>query len=246
MNSAAHLTDAIPSTAELAAQSPAIPLVFPAVAQDPPESGDRIRRDSALIQRTLNGDRNAFMELVGPHEDSIFWSAMSILRNEEDAEECAQEAVLKAFAHLSSFRGNSSFKTWVTRIAHNEALMRRRTYRRARYTSLDEPVPSESGDLRLEITDHREAPAQSLEMNLLRNALNRAIEDLPKPYREVVQCRHVQSLSLEETAKLLGLTVAAVKTRLVRARKRLKATLAPAWGEGWKDCFREQPRTVLM
>jgi len=190
--------------------------------------------ESALIRRVCNGDKEAFYDLVKPYERSIYTAAMSVVGNPADAEEVAQEAVLKAFEHLSSFRAESKFSTWVIQITINEARMKLRKARRHLYDSIDEPQSDEEGDcIPRDFADWREIPSEALEGRELREALQRALDSLAPKYREVLILRDVQHYSIEETAKMLGITEASVKTRLLRARLQMRDALAPGIDGSW-------------
>ena len=187
-----------------------------------------------LISRVCEGDHEAFHGLVRPYERAIYLAAKSILQNEADAEEAAQEAVLKAFTHIRSFRGESKFSTWLIQITINEARMKLRKDHRHLYDSLDEPKTSEEGDYwPLDFADWREIPSEALEREELRGALNRALDSLSAKYREVIICRDIQQLSIEETAQVLGISESNVKTRLLRARLQMRDALAPGFDGNW-------------
>ena len=150
------------------------------------------------------------------------------------AEEVAEEAVLKAFANLSGFRGHSKFSTWLIQITINEARMRRRKDRKSLYESIDEGKASEEGDyIPTDFADWREIPSEALERDQLKRALARALASLGEKYREVFVLRDVQQLSIAETARILGITEASVKTRLLRARLQMRDALAPGYDGSW-------------
>src|SRR5215471_15328708 len=168
--------------------------------------------EAELIRRVSDGEREAFYELVRPYERSIYVTAISVLRNAADAEEVAQEAVLKAFLGLSSFRGECKFSTWLVQITYNEARMRLRKDRRHLYDSIDEPQPDPEGDFwPRDYADWRPIPSELLERNEVRQAIENAIGSLSPPYREVLILRDVQNLSIEGTARILGISEASVK-----------------------------------
>jgi len=191
---------------------------------------ERTRAESALIRRVKAGDTAAFVELLKPYERMLYLSAWSLLRNEADAEDVAQEAVLKAFKNISSFRHESKFSTWIVQITLNEAKMKLRKERRHLYDSLDEPQTTEEGEYApREFADWHEIPSTALENQELRKALSEALASLSPKYRSVFVMRDVQKLSIRETAKLLGLSEANVKTRLCRARLQMRDSLAVFW-----------------
>ncbi len=190
--------------------------------------------ESRLIERVRRGDNEAFYELVHPHERSVFLAALSILRNESDAEEVAQEAILKAFRNLGRFRGEAKFSTWLIQITINEAKMRVRKGRLYLYDSLENGRHSDDGDyMPKDFADWREIPSQALDRKELRQALAQALASLPEKYRSVLVLRDVQQLSIHETAQALGISEANVKTRLSRARLQMRDALAPGWTGSW-------------
>jgi RNA polymerase sigma-70 factor (ECF subfamily) len=193
--------------------------------------------EAELIQSVCDGEREAFHELVRPYERLIYVTAISILKNPADAEEVAQEAVLKAFSNLASFRGESKFSTWLVQITYNEARVKLRKARRHLYESLDEQHQTEEGDYRpRDFADWRPIPSELLETGTVRQAVQKAINSLSPIFREVVTLRDIQNLSIRETSTILGISEAAVKTRLHRARLLLRDSLAPGidgcWGKG--------------
>jgi RNA polymerase sigma-70 factor, ECF subfamily len=152
------------------------------------------------------------------------------VNNEADAEEVAQEALLKAFRNVSRFRGESKFSTWLIQITINEARMKVRKRRSYLYDSLDEQQQTSEVDyIPKDFADWREISLQTLESKHLRLAIREALERLPEKYRSVFVLRDIQQLSIEETATVLGITIANVKTRLSRARLQLRDALAPGW-----------------
>jgi RNA polymerase sigma-70 factor, ECF subfamily len=187
-----------------------------------------------LIERVCNGENELFYELVRPYERAVFVAAQSVLQNETDAEDVAQEAVVKALEHLKGFRRESKFSTWLIQIAINEARMRLRKGRKHLYESTDEPLSDESGDyLPKDFADWREIPSEALQRKELRQALQKAMQELKPIYREVFVLRDVQNLKIEETAKILGISEASVKTRLLRARLQMRDALAPGYDGAW-------------
>ena len=183
--------------------------------------------EAELIQRVCAGDKEAFYALVEPCERGVFTAAMSILNNVADAEEVAQEAVLKAFSALPRFRGESRFSTWLIQITINEARLKLRKDRRHLYDSIDEPQTDETGDaFPKDFADWREIPSEELQRKELREALQRALQSLPQKYREVLILRDIQHLSIQETAQVLGIEEGTAAKRYIRALKRLKTVLA--------------------
>jgi len=184
-----------------------------------------------LIARVQAGQAEAFYELVRPYERAVFLSALSLTRNDADAEEVAQEAMLKAFKYIGGFRREAKFSTWLIQIAINEAKMKIRKNRRHLYESIEEPQMSDDGDyIPKDFADWREIPSEALERKELRDALASALNSLPEKYRTVMMLRDVQQLSIAETAQVLGISEANVKTRLSRARLQMRDALAPGFG----------------
>ncbi len=185
-------------------------------------------RDAALIARILAGERELFHELVRPYEKSIYFAAFSILQNQQDAEDAAQEAVLKALKNLPGFRAESKFSTWLIAIVINEARARLRHDRVLKFESVDQPAEDEDGSFTpAVISDWREVPLQALERKELREMLQKAIAELPEIYREVLLLRDVEDMNIADTAKALGVSEGVIKTRLLRARLMMQKILAP-------------------
>lgn len=187
----------------------------------------QLDQDWTLVQAIRAGARERFHELVQRHERAIYRAALAILRNHEDAEDVCQETFLRALAHLDQFRGEARFSTWLTQICVNTARMRIRKNHAELWESLDEPVPTEDGSVSLEAAEWREDPEQQYSREERERILMEALGRLHPSYREVVVLRDVRQLSTEETAQALGLSVANVKTRLLRARLQLRDRLAP-------------------
>jgi RNA polymerase sigma-70 factor (ECF subfamily) len=193
-----------------------------------------------LVQRVCAGDKEAFYLLVQPCEKALFAAAITILGNSADAEEAAQEAVLKAFTNIHRFRGEAKFSTWLIQICINEARQKIRKGRKYLYESVDEPQNGEDGDyFPKDFADWREIPSEALQRKELREALQRALASLPVKYREVLILRDIQHLSIEETAQVLGIGAGNVKTRLLRARLQMRDALAPGIDGNWTSGRRE-------
>jgi RNA polymerase sigma-70 factor (ECF subfamily) len=190
--------------------------------------------EADLIQRVCQGDKEAFYGLVRPYERAVYAAAVSILHNPADAEDVAQEAVLKAFSNLARFRGEAKFSTWLIQITINEARLRLRKDHRHLYESVDEQRTDEEGQyFPKDFADWREIPSEALQREELREALKQAIAGLAPKYREVLLLRDVQHFSIEETAQALGISEGNVKTRLLRARLQLRDALAPGIDGSW-------------
>lgn len=191
------------------------------------------RSEVELIRRVRDGEGDLFYELIRPYERRVYSATFAILRNAADAEDAAQEAMLKAFKHIRQFREEARFSTWLIQIAVNEARMRRRKD----HAELMEPIADrqdESGNYTpRDFADWREIPSEALERKEVREKLAEALASLGDIYRDVFVLRDMQHLSIEETATALGISTASVKTRLLRARLMLRDLLAPGLGGPW-------------
>jgi len=180
--------------------------------------------EGSLVAAAKGGDIAAFETLVGRYERKIFRLAQNITQNKEDAEDVMQEAFLKSYQHLEEFQGNSRFYTWLVRIAVNQALMKLRK-RRPNQVSLDEDVDTGEDTIPREVEDWGPSPEDRYEQSELGEILNGTIAELEPPFRIVFQLRDIEELSTEETAEALGLSIPAVKSRLLRARLKLRQKL---------------------
>jgi RNA polymerase sigma-70 factor (ECF subfamily) len=184
--------------------------------------------DPELIERTRAGDMRALEALMRRHNRTLYRTARAILRDDAEAEDAVQEAYLRAYRALDSFRGESKFSTWLVRIAANEALMRRRrNVRAAEVVPLDGTIEIEgtieSGD---EQGDH-----------MLRRLLEKRIDALPDGYRSVFVLRALEELTVEETSAALGIPEPTVRTRYFRARGLLRESLARDVDRTLEDAF---------
>jgi RNA polymerase sigma-70 factor, ECF subfamily len=180
-----------------------------------------------MIAAILTGDRELYHRLIQPYELSVYRMALSCVKNETEAEDVAQEAFLKAFRELASFRGESKFSSWLIAITLNEARGRLRRQSAVRMESLDD-ASEEGGKVSPALLrDWREIPSQALERREVRALLQKAIAQLSPIYREVLVLRDIEELSIAETAGMLGISISSVKVRLHRARIMLQKELAP-------------------
>jgi RNA polymerase sigma-70 factor (ECF subfamily) len=196
-----------------------------AEATDPPDTA--LRNEAQMVSLILGGQAHLFHELIRPYERSVYVMALSFLHNEADAEDVAQEAFLKAYRKLSSFRGESKFSTWLISITLNEARSRLRSKSNVRMESLDGPADEDGHVSPALLRDWREIPSDSLERQEMRHLLQEAISSLPPIYKEIFLLRDIEELSTAEAAELLQITPASVKVRLHRARMMLQKCLAP-------------------
>ena len=189
--------------------------------------------EPVLIQRILAGEKDLFHDLIRPYERGAFLLAYSILRNQDDAEETVQQAMVKIFSHLAQLTESEKFKQWAMRVIQNEAKMYRRKRRQHLYESLDQS--STEGDEKpfypKQFADWRDLPSDAVEQKEVREAVAKALAELPDIYREVFVLREMQHLDVAETVEALSITESAVKTRLHRARLMLRESLTPLFAK---------------
>jgi RNA polymerase sigma-70 factor, ECF subfamily len=186
---------------------------------------ENVADEMTLVHAAKGGDLEAFSQLVNRYDRNIFRIAQHITHNEEDAQDVVQDAFLKAYQNLEQFQENSKFYTWLVRIAVNEALMKLRKRRNDRTVSLDEDVETEEGSMPREVADWSPNPEQLYGQSELGDILKKTVQGLPPGFRTVFVLRDVEGLSTEETAEMLGLSIPAVKSRLLRARLQLRERL---------------------
>ncbi len=184
-------------------------------------------QEAVLINRIQCGEKELFYGLIRPYEKRVFVIAFTILRNEADAEDAAQEAFLKAFKYLAQFRSESRFSTWLIQVAINEARSRLRKSHLEIMRPIDDQENDDGTYTPRDFTDWREIPSEALERKEIRQKLATALGSLEQKYREVFVMRDVEQMSIEETSQALQISVGAVKTRLLRARLVLRDLLSP-------------------
>ena len=181
-----------------------------------------------LIARILAGEKDLFHDLVRPCERMVYLTVLGMLKDEAEAEDVTQEAMLKAYRALASFHAESKFSTWLVAIALNEGRRRLRIAGRAPVESLGEQGTEPEGDFTPALlTDWREIPLEALERKEVREALVAAVGQLPAIYRQVFTLRDIEELDVRETAEVLEISANVVKVRLHRARMLLQKRLAP-------------------
>lgn len=191
--------------------------------------------EEATIRRVQNGEGELFYSLIRPYERRMFGAAFAIVRNEADAEDVAQDAVLKAFQHIRQFRGEARFSTWLMQITINEARMRKRKEHAHIMEAITDRADEDGNYTPRDFADWREIPSEILERAEIRQLLAQALASLGEKYREVFVLRDMQHVSIEEAAATLGISIASVKTRLLRARLMLRDLLAPGLNGEWKS-----------
>ena len=187
--------------------------------------GGPVSDESVLVDAARNGDVGAFEQLVRRYDRNVYRIAQHITQNQEDAEDVVQDAFQKAFRNLGKFQGKSKFYTWLVRIAVNEAFMRLRRRRPERMVSLDEDIKTEEGSMPREVADWSPNPEQLYSQAELKDILSKTIQGLSPGFRTVFVLRDVEALSTQETAEALNLSIPAVKSRLMRARLKLRDRL---------------------
>jgi RNA polymerase sigma-70 factor (ECF subfamily) len=194
-------------------------------------NSDKQSSEDFSLEALRAGDKNEFARLVEAYSGVIYRLAIKMLENPQDAEDVLQETFIKAYRNLPGFDGRSSLSTWLYRIATNEALMLIR--RRKHITvSIDEPLETdEQEQIPLQVTDWCCLPEEELMSTEAREYMDRAIDDLPYTLRVVFLLRDIEGLSTREAADVLELSEAAVKTRLSRARLRLRELLSEYYRE---------------
>jgi len=194
------------------------------------------REEYAFLVAAKRGDSAAFDTLCKQSANAVFHLARRIMRNNEDAEDVVQESFQQAFVHLKSFNGASRFSTWLSRIAINAALMKLRKKHRLWDVSLDESVETEESSSRIDIEDQGLSPEQLYVQQEHQRMLSEAMNQLTPGMRKAIQLRELDERSTEETARIMGISVSAVKARVFHGRKRLRERLnhflAPAWRTG--------------
>jgi len=189
--------------------------------------------DGILVKKFLKGDNSSFEEIVKRYEKKIYNIAYRIMNNQEDASDVLQETFIQAFRKLSGFKGKSEFSTWLYRIAVNICLMKKRKGKQMKVVSLDAPLVTQKEDeLRRELPeDWSKSPSATLDNKELKENINRAISMLPEDYRTTFILRDMNDVSTEDTAKILNISVPAVKSRLHRARLFLREELSKYFQE---------------
>jgi len=189
-----------------------------------PGEGDR-----ALVAAAKGGNLQAFEVLVERHEQMIFSLAWRMTRNREDAEDVVQQSLQKAFLHLKKFEGESLFSTWLTRIAINEVLMLLRRKRGSREVLINDSTEGD-GALALKIPDSGQSPEDDYSQRERQQILFSALNELPHGTRRAIQLRELDERSTEETARIMGISVGAVKARVFHGRRKLRARLNRYFG----------------
>ncbi len=185
--------------------------------------------DEQLVERAQDGDSAAFAELVQRHQPICKRLAFSILRDRLDAEDEVQNALYKAFEHIGRFQRESRFSTWLSRIVLNQCLMRLRKERKMRFVYVDDCAPGEE-TTRFDVADGTASPEQALARQEVGAVLKAEIRRIPPLLRDVFELRDVKQLPMIDVADQLGISVAAAKSRLLRARLELRSRMGTHTG----------------
>jgi RNA polymerase sigma-70 factor (ECF subfamily) len=193
--------------------------------------------ESGLLAKAREGDSAAFSELVNQYSRKIYRLAKHITQNDSEAEDVLQETFLKAYEHLRDFQGQSKFYTWIVRIAVNESLMKLRKRKSDRTVPLDEPLDTGEDTVIREVAVWDENPEQQYSRDEIAQILDEAVQGLKPTFRTVFVLRDIEELSTEETAQALGISIPAVKSRLLRARLQLREKLTRFFKRKGDDVF---------
>lgn len=186
------------------------------------QRGDQMTREEELrtVESVLGGDVNAFETLVLSYEKNVYNLALRMVKNPEDASDMAQEAFIRAYNSLASFRGESKFSVWLYRIVSNVCLDFLRS--RSRHPTVSLSVKNDEGEeTELDIPDESQSPEALLERRLTRDSVRRGLDALSEEYRQILLLREIQGLSYDEIAETLSMELGTVKSRIFRARKKL-------------------------
>jgi RNA polymerase sigma-70 factor, ECF subfamily len=201
------------------------------------------REEYALLAAAKRGDSAAFEILCKQSANTVFRVARQVMRNNEDAEDVVQESFQQAFIHLKSFKGDSRFSTWLSRIAINAALMRLRKKQRKWDVSLDESAEIDESSSRLDVEDQGLNPEQLYAQKERERILSEAMNELTPGMRKAMELRELGEQSTEETARIMGISVAAVKARVFHGRRKLRERLKHYFGSAW-TYGRDASRTI--
>jgi RNA polymerase sigma-70 factor, ECF subfamily len=191
------------------------------------------REDYAFLAAAKRGDSAAFETLCKQSAGTVFRVARRMMRNTEDAEDVVQESFQQAFIHLKSFNGDSRFSTWLSRIAINAALMKLRKKHRLLDVSLDESAETEEPSARIEVEDQGPSPEQFYAQQEQQRILSEAMNQLTPGMRKAIELRELEERSTEETARIMGISVSAVKARVFHGRRKLRERLNHFVGSAW-------------
>jgi len=179
-------------------------------------------KTAEIVKSAANGDIGSFEQIVLMYQDKVYSLSLKLTGSAQDAEDLAQEVFVKAYRHITSFRGDSDFGTWLHRIALNTWLNQKRKKQPSMAFSLDEPIHSDDGEIKREIPDLSQEPEGVLLSFQMSEKLQRAVEGLPKDQKATLLLREVEEYTYEEIARMMDCSVGTVKSRLARARNALR------------------------
>ncbi len=183
-----------------------------------------------LVERVKSGDQSAFRAIMEKNSRRLYRVARAVMRDDTEAEDVVQETYLRAFSNLATFRGESSLTTWLTRIALNEALGRKRRQRATvTLASVETAQETNAQIIQFPAMSTETDPERTAAQHEIRRLLERAMDALPEPFRVVFVMRDVEEMSIEEAASQLGIRPETVKTRLHRARRLLRQSWTVSW-----------------
>ncbi len=179
--------------------------------------------EAELVRRAKDGDMAAFEQLISNYQMKIYHIAYHMLSNEQDAEDAAQEAMIKAYRYLGSFKEESGFYTWIYRITHNICLDMLRRRKRSLTHETDLVKKDQDGqEAELQIVDAKPQPEEQLMRQQVQNEMQNAIAELKENYRVVLVMRDIEGMSYDDIAAVLEISAGTVKSRLNRARENLR------------------------
>lgn len=193
--------------------------------------------DMNLVRRAQAREVGAFRTIIKAHNQRLYRIARGVVRNDGEAEDVVQEAYMRAFTHLDGFRGESSLTTWLSRIVINEALGRLRKRKRRAETVLPADPAGEARIIQFPLNAGNDDPERTMAQRQILKLVEKATDNLPDIYRTVFMARVIEGLNIEETAELLGIRPATVKTRLYRARVLVRRELDEQIGPVLLDAF---------
>jgi RNA polymerase sigma-70 factor (ECF subfamily) len=201
------------------------------VAAEPEQGGEHSEAgppfdESKLIQLAKNGSVAAFEQLVEAYDQKLYNMAYRMMGNREDARDMTQEAFLRAYRSLDGFREESSFSTWIFRIAKNACLDRIRKRSQVQAVSIDEPIQTEEGQVQRELPSELGDPEEYAEQQELSAVVHSALQELTDEYRTAVVLRDLQGFSYNEIAEVMEVSLGTVKSRIYRGRQALKEVLS--------------------
>lgn len=179
-------------------------------------------QEASLIEESKAGNTDSFELLIAQHQKKVFNLAYRVLGNMEDANDVAQEALIKAYKGIKNFKGKSSFSTWLYTIVNNTCIDFIRKNRKNNVIYLDKEYETEKGSYKMELSSNEDAPEEILEKKEVQNLVRQSINELSDDHKKVIILRDIQGFSYKEIAQILNCSEGTVKSRISRARENLK------------------------